>query len=403
MAGHPKRKSLTAKARRRETTGMPAAQTDVYMPALWERIVAAACAVVVLVVVLVTILRKEGFSDPNKVVLIRTVLSLSVAVIGAVIPGFLHVSIGGKGVAIRAGGALALFVVTFFFSPKVLPISSAQLKELERSTANISNDLNRVLTTFKSVSVQAVYELPREEPTVVLLKECVAEITAAALKRGSPHPRGLGFKHTLYPNDKILRPPIVSIDVQHLLDAPFIELCPKLDKAVSLVRFLQAPRLRVGINREARDPALVLGGLLGFEDAPDLYLFVLERSDSSASGVRGEISFDATNDKLLVYWSSFDYPAQHWASSRKVVSIHDCDEAQFIVMLNNTDGVTDEDLDRIVANSIPRWINVRLDTHFVTFLTLHETPSAAGVKAFTATFPPVKLILEGKAASPWPG
>lgn len=92
-----------------------------YKPSLWERIIAIVCAVAVIQVVLILVLRERPFSDPNQVVLIRIVLSLSIAIIGAVIPGFLNIRMRGKGASIRAGGALALFVITYAFSPKVAP------------------------------------------------------------------------------------------------------------------------------------------------------------------------------------------------------------------------------------------------------------------------------------------
>jgi hypothetical protein len=45
------------------------------------------------------------------------VLSLATAVLGATIPGFLDIGWKGRGLAIRAGGALALFVLTFVYTP----------------------------------------------------------------------------------------------------------------------------------------------------------------------------------------------------------------------------------------------------------------------------------------------
>ncbi|MCY4515572.1 MAG: hypothetical protein OXC69_10665 [Candidatus Tectomicrobia bacterium] len=68
------------------------------------------------------IVRNEPFEDPNLVVLARTILSFAMAVLGATIPGFLSIAWTGGGLAIRAGGALALFVLTFFVTPTVLPI-----------------------------------------------------------------------------------------------------------------------------------------------------------------------------------------------------------------------------------------------------------------------------------------
>ena len=93
----------------------------IYKPSMWERIIAIVCAITVVNVVLVLVLRERPFSDPNLVVLIRMVLSLAIAIIGGIIPGFLNISLKGKGATIRASGALALFVFTYIFSPKVAP------------------------------------------------------------------------------------------------------------------------------------------------------------------------------------------------------------------------------------------------------------------------------------------
>jgi hypothetical protein len=49
---------------------------------------------------------------------IRIVLALAAGGIAAVIPGFLDLRLGvGSKLAIRAGGALAVFVVVYFYSP----------------------------------------------------------------------------------------------------------------------------------------------------------------------------------------------------------------------------------------------------------------------------------------------
>jgi hypothetical protein len=98
---------------------LPAAPPP-YNPATWEKIVAFSVAGVVVLFILICVFSSMPFDNPNKVALIRILLSLAVAVLGAVIPGFLNVGLNSKGVVIRAGGALALFVTTFFFTPTVL-------------------------------------------------------------------------------------------------------------------------------------------------------------------------------------------------------------------------------------------------------------------------------------------
>jgi hypothetical protein len=50
----------------------------------------------------------------------RIVLALAMAVFGATVPGFLNVGWRGGGLVVRAGGALALFVLTLVFTPTVL-------------------------------------------------------------------------------------------------------------------------------------------------------------------------------------------------------------------------------------------------------------------------------------------
>ncbi len=92
-----------------------------YEPREWERMVTYATGATFLAVVGFLVIRNKPFADPNLVVLVRTVLSLIIAVFGATIPGMLRVDLTAKGVLIRAGGALALFVITFMLTPAVLP------------------------------------------------------------------------------------------------------------------------------------------------------------------------------------------------------------------------------------------------------------------------------------------
>ncbi|MCG5509686.1 hypothetical protein [Ectothiorhodospira lacustris] len=87
----------------------------------WERMLGAITALFIVGLVGYLVIRNEPFADQNFVVMLRILLSLAVSVVGAVIPGFLQVGWNGSGLAIRAGGALALFVLTFLLTPQVLP------------------------------------------------------------------------------------------------------------------------------------------------------------------------------------------------------------------------------------------------------------------------------------------
>ncbi len=92
-----------------------------YVPALWEKIVAAVCAVSIISFVIYLAIRNEPIIDPNVVIFFRICLSLAIAIVGAVIPGFLQIDFTSpRGIIIRAGGALALFVLSYIYTPTVI-------------------------------------------------------------------------------------------------------------------------------------------------------------------------------------------------------------------------------------------------------------------------------------------
>ena len=54
----------------------------------------------------------------------RIVLALAAAGVAAMMPGFIHVKLESTvGLLLRAGGALAVFVIVFFFNPARLAVS----------------------------------------------------------------------------------------------------------------------------------------------------------------------------------------------------------------------------------------------------------------------------------------
>lgn len=101
-----------------------------YRPTVWERICVAAAAFIIIALVALLAFRNQHINDPNMVVMLRTLLSLAVATLGATVPGFLNISFNAAGLAVRAGGALALFVLTYVYTPKVIdrpPVPSARV------------------------------------------------------------------------------------------------------------------------------------------------------------------------------------------------------------------------------------------------------------------------------------
>lgn len=103
-----------------QNTGETISMNARYEPKAWERLLGFAIAILWIGVVAFLIIRNEPIADPNFAIFIRIILSFMAGILGAVIPGFLKISMRGPGFVIRAGGALALFVISFFFTPTVI-------------------------------------------------------------------------------------------------------------------------------------------------------------------------------------------------------------------------------------------------------------------------------------------
>jgi hypothetical protein len=102
-------------------------------PLPFDRIAATCAALVIVGLVVFLLVRNEEIAGSRLFFALRVVLSLSAAVFGATIPGFLQLGWSGRGAVIRAGGALALFVLTFLYTPDLV---NEQKQQGEGGTTN---------------------------------------------------------------------------------------------------------------------------------------------------------------------------------------------------------------------------------------------------------------------------
>src|SRR3954468_18677756 len=86
----------------------------------FERAAATVAALSVVAVRMFLLIRNEPIADPRFFLALRVLLSLGAATLGATIPGFLDIKWSRAGLAVRAGGALALFVLTFVYTPDLV-------------------------------------------------------------------------------------------------------------------------------------------------------------------------------------------------------------------------------------------------------------------------------------------
>ncbi|MCM2396051.1 hypothetical protein NBH19_08155 [Rhizobium sp. S95] len=83
---------------------------------MFERRVGLGVGVIIVFFVMYLVIRDRPF-DPSLFLLVRIILSFAIGALVATVPGFLGVTLNGPGIAIRAGGGIAAFALTFFFSP----------------------------------------------------------------------------------------------------------------------------------------------------------------------------------------------------------------------------------------------------------------------------------------------
>src|SRR5687767_10856695 len=84
-------------------------------PQPWEKVVAVTFGIMFVAALLgLAIMFPEP--KPFQYTVFRIVLALACGGVAAVIPGFLAVNMDAKGLVIRAGGALAVFILVYFWN-----------------------------------------------------------------------------------------------------------------------------------------------------------------------------------------------------------------------------------------------------------------------------------------------
>jgi len=86
----------------------------------FDRIAATCAALAIVALVAFLLVRNEAIADPRLFFALRLILSFGTAVLGATIPGFLSVGWSAGGLTVRAGGALALFALTYLYTPDLV-------------------------------------------------------------------------------------------------------------------------------------------------------------------------------------------------------------------------------------------------------------------------------------------
>lgn len=120
-----------------------------------ERTAATLSALAIIGTALWLLIRNEPVADPRLFFTLRVFVSIAAAVLGATIPGFLQIRWSKGDIAIRAGGALALFVLTFTYTPDLI------------NTQNINSAVN---SQDQSISQKSPASVVRQDRSVHLFE-----------------------------------------------------------------------------------------------------------------------------------------------------------------------------------------------------------------------------------------
>jgi hypothetical protein len=106
---------------------------------LWERVAAVLAGMAVVALICFLAIRNQRL-DPQIALYVRLILSLAVAVLGGTVPGFLHLQLKRRGNSLRAGGALALFVLTYVYTPNM----GLGAGEVESTVSHVSSGVDAI-------------------------------------------------------------------------------------------------------------------------------------------------------------------------------------------------------------------------------------------------------------------
>lgn len=113
----------------------------------FDHVAAVGAALFIVLIVAYLVVRGSEIKDARIFFALRVLLALAAAVLGATIPGFLEIGLStGTNMTIRAGGALAVFVLIYVVTPSdpgaattnVSAPGGVAAKTIEGGTFNIS-------------------------------------------------------------------------------------------------------------------------------------------------------------------------------------------------------------------------------------------------------------------------
>lgn len=147
-----------------------------------------------LVFIVVILVIAVAFPEPTpfQYTVFRIILALATAGIAAFVPGFIEVKISS---IIRAGGAIAVFVIVYFFSPAQLAIkevtNSATYEVIEQPIKDAIDDLASLRNkTAKIINCSDSFKADKVKPGIITGENVSDLIRQLQYRRKEPVSKG---------------------------------------------------------------------------------------------------------------------------------------------------------------------------------------------------------------------
>lgn len=146
-------KAVSARASPAPMGSRPHSQHHHHSTHRWDLIIAFTAGVIAAAVIFMSI-RADPPADSNRTLIIRIVLAGAMAVFGAAVPGLLNVKAQPRKREIRAGSAIALAAIAFFFAPYANPVPPVSppphATEFGNATAQLASVVRAAGTAIES-------------------------------------------------------------------------------------------------------------------------------------------------------------------------------------------------------------------------------------------------------------
>jgi hypothetical protein len=262
----------------------------------------------------------------------------------------------------------------------------AEMKtQLDTAKASLDS-ITRLLSRFKGISLQAVFEVDSKEVNLSSLStQADRYAERIATDRISPTTNVTVLIDRNGSNDWNS----ITINLEDLTQPELLQSMPALKDLRFFVDAIQIPRLAIGVNYSNSTPSQLSLEMLDTVTRPNLYFH------TDATRPSGRLHFFHGSRRLFLEWAGMTSTRAKWNSDMRIQSIHDLSEAQIGLLL--TSGRSEPLVNSIFQSIRPYWMTIDFDNYPISLIHFTNGNSFFSGTVFAARLPNDQKILSGQA------